>query len=80
MLNLLQLPEKQKYYSFSQIQPHLDDISRQAHRINNVEDANRTAFETQLMKLDNALDIYQRLKLSLNPPGTTDFAGELAAL
>jgi ABC-type transport system involved in cytochrome c biogenesis permease subunit len=79
LLNLLHLPEAQKYYSFDQIQPHLDDISRQAARINNVEDANRTVFEQQLLKLDNALEIDQRLKLSLCPPGTTDFAGQLAA-
>ncbi len=79
LLNLLQLPESQKYYSFDQIQPHLDDISRQAQRINNTDDANRTAFERQLLKLDNALEIDQRLKLSLCPSGTTDFAGQLAA-
>jgi ABC-type transport system involved in cytochrome c biogenesis permease subunit len=79
LLNLLQLPEAQKYYSYNQIQPRLDDISKQAERINNVEDANRTVFEQQLLKLENALQIYQRLKLSLCPPGTTDFAGELAA-
>ncbi|HUA37456.1 MAG TPA: cytochrome c biogenesis protein CcsA [Candidatus Sulfopaludibacter sp.] len=79
LLNMLQLPEAQKYYSFSQIQPHLDDLTREAQRANDVEDANRTAFQRQLLKLDNALDIYQRLKLSLCPPGTTDFAGQLAA-
>jgi len=79
LLNLLQLPEAQKYYSYDQIQPHLDDISKQAERINNVEEANRTVFEQQLLKLENALQIYQRLKLSLCPPGTTDFAGQLAA-
>src|SRR6516162_4020253 len=79
LLNLLQLPEAQKYYSYNQIQPHLNDISKQVERINNVEDANRTVFERQLLKLENALQIYQRLKLSLCPPGTTDFAGELAA-
>jgi ABC-type transport system involved in cytochrome c biogenesis permease subunit len=79
LLNLLHLPEEQKYYSFSQIHPHLNDISKQADRINNTDDANRTVFERQLLKLYNALEIYQRLKLSLCPPGTTDFAGELAA-
>ena len=79
LLNMLQLPEAQKYYSFSQIQPHLDDISREAKRINDVPDADRTAFQRQLLKLDNALEIDQRLKLSLCPPGTTDFAGQLAA-
>jgi len=79
LLNLLQLPESQKYYSFNQIQPHLDDISKQAERINSTDDANRTVFERQLLKLDNALEIDQRLKLSLCPPGTTDFTGQLAA-
>ncbi len=79
LLNMLQLPERQKYYSFNQIRPHLDDISRQAQRINDIEDANRTVFQRQLLKLDNALEIDQRLKLSLCPPGTTDFTGQLAA-
>jgi ABC-type transport system involved in cytochrome c biogenesis permease subunit len=79
LLNLLQLPERQKYYSFNQIQPHLDDISRQAQRINNTDEASHTTFERQLLKLDNALELYQRLKLSICPPNTTDFAGQLAA-
>jgi ABC-type transport system involved in cytochrome c biogenesis permease subunit len=79
LLNMLQLPERQEYYSFNQIQPHLDDISQQAQRINNIQADDRTAFERELLKLDNALEIDQRLKLSLCPPGTTDFAGQLAA-
>ena len=79
LLNMLQLPESQKYYSFNQIQPHLDDISKEVQRINNVPDADRSAFQRQLLKLDNALEIDQRLKLSLCPPGTTDFAVQLAA-
>jgi ABC-type transport system involved in cytochrome c biogenesis permease subunit len=79
LLNLLQLPEAQKYYSFNQIHPHLDDISKQADRINNTDDSKRTVFEHQLLKLYNGLEIYQRLKLSLCPPDTTDFAKELAA-
>ena len=79
LLNMLQLPERQKYYSFNQILPHLDDISRQAQRINNTEDAGHTAFERQLLKLAKALEIYQRLKLSLCPPGTENFTAQLAA-
>jgi ABC-type transport system involved in cytochrome c biogenesis permease subunit len=79
LLNMLQLPERQKYYSFNQIRAHLDDISRQAQRINNIEDANRTVFQRQLLKLANALEIYQRLKWSLCPPGTEDFSAQLAA-
>jgi ABC-type transport system involved in cytochrome c biogenesis permease subunit len=79
LLNMLQLPERQEYYSFNQIQPHLDDVSKQAQRINNTQADDRTAFERELLKLDNALEIDQRLKLSLCPPGATDFAGQLAA-
>jgi ABC-type transport system involved in cytochrome c biogenesis permease subunit len=79
LLNMLQLPEQQKYYSFNQIRPHLDDISRQTQCINNIEDADHTAFERQLLKLDNALEIYQRLKTSLCPPGTENFPAQLAA-
>jgi ABC-type transport system involved in cytochrome c biogenesis permease subunit len=79
LLNMLQLPERPKYYSFNQIRPHLDDITRQAQRINNIEDASHTAFERQLLKLDNALEIYQRLKVSLCPPGAENFTAQLAA-
>jgi ABC-type transport system involved in cytochrome c biogenesis permease subunit len=79
LLNLLQLPERLKYYSFNQIQPHLDDISKQAERINNIEDANRTVFQRQLLKLANALEIYQRLEVSLCPPGPENFTAQLAA-
>lgn len=79
LLNLLQLPEEQEYYSFDQIQPHLDDLSQQAQRISSVPDAKRSAFDRQLLKLQNALMLDQRLKVSLSPPGVTDFAGQLAA-
>lgn len=79
LLNMLQLPDRQQYYSFNQIQPYLNDISRQAQRFENISDADRTAFQRELLKLDNALEINQRLKLSLCPPGTKDFSKELAA-
>jgi hypothetical protein len=79
LLNMLQLPEQQKYYSFNQIQPHLGDISKQAERISNIEDAGHTAFERQLLKLANALEIYQRLKTSLCSPDTKNFTAQLAA-
>jgi ABC-type transport system involved in cytochrome c biogenesis permease subunit len=79
LLNMLQLPERQKYYSFNQIRPHYDDLTQQAKRINDTENAGRTAFEHQLLKLNNALEIYQQLKWSLCPPGTEDFSAQLAA-
>jgi len=85
VLDLLKLPENQKFYSFSQIRPQASEIEIQADRIQQREDAkisapaDRTVFETQLMKLYEEMNLYQRLQVSLKPPATDDFAAELAA-
>ena len=78
LLNLLGLPDKQKYYSLNEIRPHIGEIETNAARIENIESANRSAFERQLMKLYNATALFQRLKLTLCPPDSRDFAVELA--
>ena len=79
VLALLKLPEKPEYYSFNQLRPSMDEIQKQTDRIEPIDTASRTVFETQLMKLFNELNLYQRLEISLKPPGTDDFAAELAA-
>ena len=79
VLALLKLPENQKYFSFKQLMPQLDEIGKQADRIESVEASKRTAFESQLMKLSDTLNLYQRLQVSLKPPATDDFVAELAA-
>ena len=79
VLALLKLPENEKYYSFNQLRPQIDEIQKQAERIEQVESSSRTVFETQLMKLFSEINLYQRLEISLKPPGTDDFAAELAA-
>jgi ABC-type transport system involved in cytochrome c biogenesis permease subunit len=79
VLALLKLPENQKYYSFNQIKPQADEMEKQADRIDPIDAARRTVFETQLMKLFNEMNLYQRLEISLKPPGTDDFAAELDA-
>jgi ABC-type transport system involved in cytochrome c biogenesis permease subunit len=79
VLALLKLPENQKFYSFNQIKPQADEIEKQADRIEPIDAAKRTVFETQLMKLFSEMNLYQRLEISLKPPGTDDFAAELAA-
>jgi len=84
VLALLKLPESQKFYSFTQIRPQVDEIAKQADRIEQREEAkistqaDRTVFETHLMKLYEQMNLYQRLEISLKPPGSDDFAGELA--
>jgi ABC-type transport system involved in cytochrome c biogenesis permease subunit len=79
VLALLKLPEGQKYYSFSEIRPSLNEIQKQSDRISGVDESKRTPFESQLMKLFNALNVYQRLQLSLKPADTDDFAAELVS-
>ncbi|MCX8092132.1 MAG: cytochrome c biogenesis protein CcsA [Verrucomicrobiae bacterium] len=78
LLSLLQLPEGRKYYTFAELRPSYDEINRQALRIEKIESAQRTAFERALMKLFNAVSLYQRLKVTLKPPASDDFAAEIA--
>ncbi len=79
VLAMLKLPENQKYYSFNQLRPQINEMEKQADRIDRIESANRTVFESQLMKLYETMNLYQRLEVSLKPPGTDDFATELEA-
>jgi hypothetical protein len=76
---LLKLPDNQKYYSFNQIRPQADEIEKQADRIKPIESAKRTVFEDAVDEAVRALNLYQRLQVSLKPPGSDDFAAELAA-
>jgi ABC-type transport system involved in cytochrome c biogenesis permease subunit len=77
------------YFSFKELTPKLAEIGKQAHRIDEVKAENRSSAERQLLKLQNALLIYQRLKNSLQPndllqaeaggrPIHYDFPGSLA--
>ena len=84
VLSLLKLPEKEKYFSFAQLRPSYDEIGQQAQRIEKRETdklstpENRSVFEKQLMKLHDAVILYQRLEVSLRPPRSDDFVAELA--
>jgi len=79
VLALLKLPDNQKYYSLNQIRSQVDELEKQADRIEKIESANRTVFESQLMKLYEMMSLYQRLEISLKPPASDDFAAELEA-
>jgi ABC-type transport system involved in cytochrome c biogenesis permease subunit len=76
---LLKLPDNQKFYSFNQLRPQVDEIEKQVRRIEPLDSSKRTVFESQLMKLDEVMNLYQRLGISLKPPGSDDFAAELDA-
>jgi len=79
VLALLKLPDNQEYFAYNQIKAQADEIDKQADRIEGVESSQRTVFESQMMKLYDAVNLYQQLEISLKPPSTDDFAAELVA-
>jgi cytochrome c-type biogenesis protein CcsB len=66
------------YFSYNELTSVLDEISDQGQRAGAVKAEDRDAFQKQGFKLANALNLYRRLKLSLQPEGVQDFKGELA--
>ena len=67
-----------RYYTYNQLSPHLRDIDTLATEFGGVDDKLRTPYQRQLLKLRNAVVLYQRLQMSLQPPGTQDLEGLLA--
>jgi hypothetical protein len=55
-----------RYYTFNEIQPVLNEISDQGQKAGDVEDAQRTTYQKQVLKLANAVFLYQRLKNSID--------------
>src|SRR5262244_3261305 len=56
-----------RYYTFEQLRPVLKIISEQSQKAGEVKQENQTTFQKQVVKLANAVMLYQRLKLTLQP-------------
>jgi cytochrome c-type biogenesis protein CcsB len=67
-----------RYYTFNDLKPLVSEINEQARKAGEVKAEKETAFQKQVAKLANALSLYQRLKVTLQPEGVDDFAQELA--
>jgi ABC-type transport system involved in cytochrome c biogenesis permease subunit len=67
-----------RYYSYNELSPVLAEISQQGRRAGEIEDANRTTYQKQVLKLANAITLYQRLENSIQPEGTHNFTEKLA--
>lgn len=63
-----------RYYTYNELQPVVTEIMMQATAADKVQAAQRTTYQKQVLKLANAINIYQRLKNSIEPEGTTNFA------
>jgi cytochrome c-type biogenesis protein CcsB len=67
-----------RYYTFNELKPLLSEINEQAQKAGEVKAEDQTTFQKQVEKLANALSLYQRLKVTLQPEGADDFAQQLA--
>ena len=73
-----------RYFTFRDLQPHLQLLEEGGRSIAAIKPELRTAYQKSVMQLGNALQIYLRLKISLQPnslrPDGKDFGAELADL
>jgi cytochrome c-type biogenesis protein CcsB len=69
-----------RYYTYNELKSVRDEVHTQAVRIQETikEEKQRTPVQQQTIKLENALITYERLKNSLRPQTSEDFAAELA--
>ncbi len=67
-----------RYYTFNDLESLIPEINEQARKAGEVRFEDQTTFQKQVAKLANALSLYQRLKVTLQPEGVDDFAQELA--
>jgi ABC-type transport system involved in cytochrome c biogenesis permease subunit len=67
-----------RYYPYQELAPKVTEIFNQGRQAGQIEDANRTTYQKQVLKLANAIALYQELKNTIQPESTHDFAGLLA--
>ncbi|HJV23402.1 MAG TPA: hypothetical protein VJ570_11935, partial [Holophagaceae bacterium] len=72
-------PDEQRFFSWSELQPKLSEISAQVEKVHQIENAVRDRFQKAISDLGDKLTAYQRLKNSLQVEDTSDFRMELSA-
>ena len=82
--SLLKLPAKSadgtedgKHYSWNQIKPSLEQLEKEGQRVAGIDAAHRNSFDQAVMKLQNALFLYMRLKNTIHPENSTNFVADL---
>jgi ABC-type transport system involved in cytochrome c biogenesis permease subunit len=66
------------YFTFNELRPVLDEIMRQGQKASDTKSADQSTFQKQVLKLANAVQLYQRLKYTLQPEEADNFANDLA--
>ena len=72
------LPSRHRRFSFDEIAPFLQKIDTEGEQAEKLESVQRSAYQTAVLNLRNALVLYQRLKNSIRPEGAQDFTREIA--
>ena len=67
-----------RYFTFKELELLVPEINEQARKAGEVKTEDQTTFQKQVGKLANAIALYQRLKLTLQPEGADDFVKQLA--
>lgn len=82
--SLLKLPQRNmaagedgKHYSWNQIKPSLEALEKEGKRVAEIDAAHRNPFDQSVMKLQNALFLYMRLKNTIHPENSTNFVADL---
>jgi ABC-type transport system involved in cytochrome c biogenesis permease subunit len=65
-------------FSYTQMQSGLDELDRQAHLAEPIDNAERSAFQRAVVELRGHVEFYVRLRFALQAPGVGDFAAQLA--
>jgi ABC-type transport system involved in cytochrome c biogenesis permease subunit len=68
-----------RYFTYEQIREADRKIREEGQKISEIKPEVRTPFQRQALKLANAVVLYARLKNSLRPEVSADFASELTA-
>jgi cytochrome c-type biogenesis protein CcsB len=67
-----------RYYTFDQLKPVISIIEEQSKNAGDVKEEQRNTFQKQVLKLSNAIIIYNRLKFTLQPEGAKNWSRQLA--
>ncbi len=67
-----------RYYTFNDLSPLTSEIMKQASKASELKAEQQTSYQKQVLKLANAINIYHRLKSSIQPEGTENFVQLLA--
>jgi ABC-type transport system involved in cytochrome c biogenesis permease subunit len=63
-----------RYYTYQELETVSDEIGKQGQKAGEVEAAQRSSYQSQVIKLSNALNLYHQLKNCIQPDDVKDFA------